>query len=88
MPFARLTHLNLVESNPTTCHRILLQCTNILSATLRTISWETAGNVAAPATELPFLEILKMGYSDIRARWAVIRTVNSSGFAHIGAGIE
>ncbi|KAJ7879622.1 hypothetical protein B0H14DRAFT_3858463 [Mycena olivaceomarginata] len=75
MPFARLTHLNLVESNPTTCHRILLQCTNLLSATLRTISWETAGNVAAPATELPFLEILKMGYSDIRARWAVIRII-------------
>ncbi|KAJ7354673.1 hypothetical protein DFH08DRAFT_855682 [Mycena albidolilacea] len=24
MPFARPTHLNLVESNPTTCHRILL----------------------------------------------------------------
>ncbi|KAF7357772.1 F-box domain-containing protein [Mycena venus] len=59
IPWAQLTHLDLEESNPTTCRLVLLQCTNVVSARFQTtFDWDT--NVDAPATVLPFLQTLKV----------------------------
>jgi hypothetical protein len=80
-----------VESNPTTCHRILLQCTNLLSD-VEDNQLGDGGQCCRAGYCVPISRGPENGvsgrYSDIRARWAVICTVNSSGLTHLGAGIE
>jgi hypothetical protein len=61
IPWAQLTHLELQEEDPTTCRFILLQCTNIVSAKLITLDWDTP-DVAAAATVLPFLKTLEVHF--------------------------
>ncbi|KAJ7754571.1 hypothetical protein B0H16DRAFT_748411 [Mycena metata] len=62
MPWAQLTQLHLSEPlDAATCRSILLQCTNIVAATLETVEWDK-GDLPAPLTVLPFLTTLKMRF--------------------------
>ncbi|KAJ7754582.1 hypothetical protein B0H16DRAFT_1886679 [Mycena metata] len=62
MPWVQLTQLHLSELlDAATCRSILLQCTNIVAATLETIEWDK-GDLPAPLTVLPFLTTLEMRF--------------------------
>ncbi|KAJ7039856.1 hypothetical protein C8F04DRAFT_1085107 [Mycena alexandri] len=66
MPWPQITHLELVEPlDSATCRAILLQCVNIVSASLTTIEWDK-GDIDAPLTTLPSLHTLEMRFDPIR----------------------
>ncbi|KAJ7770571.1 hypothetical protein B0H16DRAFT_1515955, partial [Mycena metata] len=66
MPWPQITHLELVEPlDSATCRAILLQCVNVVSATLTTLEWDK-GHIDAPLTTLPSLDTLKMRFDTIR----------------------
>ncbi|KAJ7151053.1 hypothetical protein C8R46DRAFT_1357985 [Mycena filopes] len=75
MPWPQLTYLELVEPlDAATCRAILLQCANIVSASVTTIEWDK-GDIDAALTTLPFLETLKMRFDAIRTDPVGLREV-------------
>jgi hypothetical protein len=71
MPWAQLTHLHLAEPAPAACRAILLQCTNVVSATITTSEWDVAttnptADTDAPETVLPSLMKLRMQFDEGR----------------------
>ncbi|KAJ7680725.1 hypothetical protein DFH06DRAFT_1164049 [Mycena polygramma] len=55
MPLSQLTHLDLWDENFVRSRAMLLQCTHLVSAKLRTKGWD-ATDASAPATTLPCLK--------------------------------
>ncbi|KAJ6593282.1 hypothetical protein B0H19DRAFT_1089650 [Mycena capillaripes] len=63
IPWPQLTYLVVHEPSLATCRRILLQCSNLISAKLVTGEWESA-DIDAPLTVLPFLSTLTVNFID------------------------
>ncbi|KAF7357682.1 Retrograde regulation protein 2 [Mycena venus] len=57
IPLAQLTVLYLEDPSPSNCRSILLQCTNVVSATFLTSEWDNS-DIHAPPTVLPCLRTL------------------------------